>query len=135
MAVSVKRVVAVTAGLMGIGAVCGGAIGAVLGVGMLLWSGGPNERGVWIGFPVYCAMIGGIAGTVLAPILAWVFLRRVPLGRAVAVTGLGALVGAAVSAIVAPPAFIAGALAGFVMSGIGLFVQTRRRKQIARAER
>jgi hypothetical protein len=80
------------------------------------------------------AMAGAGAGIVGAPALAWGLLRRVPLGRAILVTGLGTIVGAVVGELLNPfnpyaltiPGVIAGGLAGFLTAGVALRLITRR---------
>lgn len=57
---------------------------------------------------------GAFFGAVLAPIVAWLFLRRVSFGRAIVQTGAGILIGLIAGAIVAPGASFLFGLLGFV---------------------
>ena len=80
-----RRVIAITAGLM----LAGAALGALCGVVTLapvIVGAAINARtwNDWSGILLLMATagaFGGVTGTVLGPILAWTFLRRVPLGR------------------------------------------------------
>jgi hypothetical protein len=81
--------VGVTLGCIGAGAAAG-----VLCVGILgLLSEGP--RGLVVGVELYefAAIIGGICGLLVGPLVAFGFLRRVPLGRLFLETALGATLG------------------------------------------
>ena len=92
-----SRVVAVTAGLMlagaALGALCGVVTVAPVTVGAAINARTWND---WSGILLLSATagaVGGVAGTVLGPILAWTFLRRVPLGRVFRTAVIGTLVG------------------------------------------
>lgn len=84
---SPARVLAVTLGLSGAGALVGGAAGAVaLGIGLLFTVGLKTFSELAVLF--LPATIGALLGAVCAPLAGWLLLRRVPLGRAF--TGLAA---------------------------------------------
>jgi len=129
---SLGRVVAVTASIALTGAVIGGVVGAMLLAAWSLPFGiGWHARltdAAWGG------LYGAALGAVLAPITAWSFLRRVPLGRALLHTTIWTTVGAAVGLVLDRvgvtsvstfPAGLIGALAGFLASAIRLRLVTR----------
>ena len=129
------RVATITLSIAAIGAVIGGALGAAL---LAVWalrlgiSGREFLTGAGTG-----AGVGAALGAVLAPITAWAFLRRVPLGRALAQTSIGTTLGAAVGLVVGTFALatpttslvgLAGELLGFLVAAIQLRFETRTRK-------
>ena len=129
------RVAAVTLSIATIGAIIGGALGAAL---LAVWGLRLGVRGPdFLARAGFGASVGAGLGAVLAPLTAFAFLRRVPLGRALAQTSLGTTAGAAVgllvgsvsgSSIMSLPAGLAGALVGFVASAIRLRFATRTRR-------
>jgi hypothetical protein len=129
------RVAAVTLSIATIGAIIGGALGAAL---LAVWGLRLGVRGTgFLASAGFGASVGAGLGAVLAPLTAFAFLRRVPLGRALAQTSLGTTAGAAVgllvgsvsaSSIMSLPAGLAGALVGFVASAIRLRFVTRTRR-------
>ena len=87
--VSPRRVVAVTLGLVGAGAVLGALAGGVaLAFSLLITN--PDLSGSGL---VFGAFLGAPLGAITAPVLAWLFLRRVPLGRMFAVSVAGTAIG------------------------------------------
>lgn len=129
------RVAAVTLSIAAIGAIIGGALGALL---LAVWAlrlgvrGGDFRAGAGFG-----AGVGAGLGAVLAPITAWAFLRRVPLGKALGQTSLGTTVGAAAGLILGSfglpslsslPAGLVGALLGFLVAAVRLRFATRTRR-------
>jgi hypothetical protein len=94
------RVLTVTLGLVATGAVLGALIGAtslwvatgVLGVGPAL---------SWTDLLEAGSKAGALTGMTLAPISAWALMRRVPLGRAIGSTAVGALLGSLGGSIIA----------------------------------
>jgi len=129
------RVAAVTLSIATIGAIIGGALGAAL---LAVWGLRLGVRGTdFLASAGFGASVGAGLGAVLAPLTAFAFLRRVPLGRALAQTSLGTTAGAAAgllvgsvgaSSIMSLPAGLAGALVGFVASAIRLRFATRTRR-------
>lgn len=86
------RILAVTGGLMVAGAVFGGIAGATaLGIAVALTDRIANAAD--FGMLAFAAWFGAIVGAVAAPAAGWLLLRRVPLGRAVGWTTLGAVTG------------------------------------------
>lgn len=121
---SASRIAAITLGLMAVGALCGGAIGIMITAATSL-----AERHVVRledagAIVVLGGFFGGAIGAVLAPLLAWVLLREVPIGRSIVETGAGALLGAAVAFFAAPGYMIAAAILGFVAAGLRLRIAT-----------
>ena len=125
----VSRAASITLGIALVGAVIGGVIGAALLTGWtsLSWvSYVGGGRGSLIAGG---AAAGAALGAVLAPLTAWVFLRRVPLGMALLQTTIGTTAGAAIglgldSAGIllktGVPAGVVGAIAGFLAAAIRL---------------
>jgi uncharacterized protein YacL len=127
------RVVTITFSIALIGALIGATVGAIL---LALWSlpfaflrGNQLIPDATVG-----AIAGGLLGGVLAPVTAWTVLRRVPLGKALLQTTLGTTVGAAIGLVfdrlgVAPvysvPMGFVGALAGFIVAALRLWLATR----------
>jgi hypothetical protein len=127
MAASLRRIVAVTAGISGLGMVCGSLLGSLafwVQLGLMPGTSAPHEQ-----FKLAMLGIAGGAlfGAVLAPIVAWLFLRRATLARAIGETAAGVLLGIAVGAIVWPRHTILLALVGFVAAGARLWWFTRAR--------
>jgi hypothetical protein len=126
------RVATITLSIAAIGAVIGGVLGAGL---LAVWALRLNVGGSSIlQAALFGAGNGAALGAVLAPITAWAFLRRVPLGRALAQTALGTTLGAAAGlvlgsvrfpAIASLPTGLAGALIGFLAAAIRLRLATR----------
>jgi len=120
---SFGRIAAVTGAIAAIGVVVGAAIGTTISLGIVIrW-----ERSFTgaLGPLAFGALAGGVIGAVAAPLLAWVFLRRVTLGRAIAETSIGTLIGGLIG-VMLPPLIIPAALAGFLVAGIRLYVVSRR---------
>jgi hypothetical protein len=130
------RATIVTAGLAMTGAVIGGLCGASAMLAVAVIEEGlhvlPSRE--FLSILGLGAMAGAGAGIVGAPALAWGLLRRVPLGRAIVVTGLGTIGGAVVGELLNPinpyaltiPGVIAGGLAGFLTAGVALRLTARR---------
>lgn len=116
-----KRRVAVTAALMLLGAVCGAILGSIaLAVELARLPGetAPADRSKVAALGV----VGGVLfGGVLTPIVAWLFLRRVPLGRAIFGTAAGVMIGVGVGAVAQPRLTILVGLTGFVVAAAALW--------------
>jgi hypothetical protein len=130
------RVALVTAGLSAAGGLAG-ALCAAAAVAVIAgaWGGvGELASGAAFRLMALAAGAGTLTGMVGAPLLGWGLLRRVPLGQAIAVTALGTVVGAVAGELLNPfnpyaravPGVIGGAIAGFVVAGVGLRIATRR---------
>ena len=126
--VSVKRVLAVTAGLSVTGTLVGAACaGTAVFIASALDFGLTDLVRGSLSIVIRSAIAGGILGSVLAPLCAFALLRSVPLGRAVVFTGVGTIVGSVVGDRLAPinpysasyfPGIVTGALVGFVLAGL-----------------
>lgn len=129
----IKRIAAVTAGLV----VAGGVFGTIAGMIVLFaW-------GVFVGWAFHFTfndlsdllmisiIFGGGLGAVLGPIAAWLLMRHVPLGLAVGGTTLGTLAGGGIALVAAGDPVIAMlyGMAGFGVSAIGLRLRVPRREQ------
>lgn len=125
MPASLKRKLAVTAALSGVGAVCGAVLGTIalwVEIARLPGVTSPNE----ILKVAFVGVLGGVVfGAVLAPLVAWAFLRRVSFGRAILETSIGVLIGIGVGALVRPQYTILTGLVGFVVAGARLWWATR----------
>jgi hypothetical protein len=99
----VRRILAVTAGLIITGAVAGGVAGesALTFCIILVTSPVPRLSGLmdWFAFG---GILGAVLGGVTAPILAWLLLRQVPLGRMFAVCAVGTMMGGVVGWFATP---------------------------------
>ena len=122
------RVVTVTLSIALIGAIIGGVIGVALGALLTF----PTDVGDVLGV---AGLSGAAMGAVLAPVAAWVFLRRVSLGKALAQTTIGTSVGAAIGLLLDKASWtldyrrislaFVGALVGFLAAAIRLRFFTR----------
>ena len=126
------RAATITLSIAAIGAI----IGAALGAGLLaVWVLRLGVQGSgFLNASLAGAANGALLGAVLAPITAWTFLRRVPLGRALLQTAIGTTLGAAVGLIAGSvrlpviqtlPVGLIGALVGFLAAAIRLRFATR----------
>jgi hypothetical protein len=132
----IGRLATVLGSIALVGAAIGGAVGAILfaaweGVYIFVFDGPGAARGM---LAVEGAKSGALLGAVLAPITAWFFLRRVPLGKALLHTTLGTAGGAAIGLVIDRltlardwplPASLLLALAGFLGAAIRLRITTR----------
>ena len=136
------RIAAVTVSIAAIGAVIGGALGAAL---LAVWALRLGVSGRdFVDGALFGAGTGAALGAVLAPITAWTFLRRIPLGRALAHTAIGTTVGAAAGLVIGAiglpaltslPAGLVGALIGFLAAAVRLRFMTRAKRGEAPASR
>lgn len=123
----------VTLALLVTGFVLGALLGTVMLLGMTLSYGQvPSLDGVPKAF-VLGVVFGGPLGAVAAPVVAWLLLRHVSLGRAIGVTALGTVLGGIVAARLvgafglseaAMLVAIPGALLGFLGSALWLRLRT-----------
>jgi hypothetical protein len=122
--ISPTKIIAVTAVLIVIGAVVGAltSITALAIVALVQGVPGTLHRlPYWL--PA-AGVFGGLVGGILAPVEAWILLRRVPLWKAITQTAVGTLLGALAFSLVAPPGPILGAVIGFTLAAIRLRVTT-----------
>jgi hypothetical protein len=121
------RIVAVTLGLVVIGAVLGAIAGSVaLGIGLsITGAAAPDSFALW-----FAAVMGAVLGAVTAPGLAWLLLRHVPLGRMfVGATGgtvFGGVIGWLVGSGSHPIPMDSGLLGALVGVSIAAVVMRRR---------
>lgn len=128
-----SRIALVTIGLIMAGLVFGAVAGgtAFVMVGLLTGEGIATERFV-IG-----AVFGSPLGAITAPLLSWLLLRRVPIGRMFLVCTIGAAIGGVIGwfatiaggDILANP--LAGAFIGCLVSAVVLWHRVRIRAQKA----
>lgn len=122
--VSPARVLVVTAGLIGTGAVAGaaaGAIGATLWIAVSEGVRAAFDPAVW----QVAALVGAPFGAVLLPLAGFTALRRVPLGLLLATVVLATAVGSAIAATIHPPAWLGGAITGFLAATGWLWHRSR----------
>jgi hypothetical protein len=115
-----------------IGALVGGVLGAGLLAGLL--SGGLRELAlvdVQLGI-AFGGTVGAGVGAVMAPLLALVILRPVPLGRALGWGAVGTVGGALMGATLAPSALFAptyGGVAGLIVGAFLARLSTTLRRE------
>lgn len=125
---SPARVAVVTLVLVAAGGLLGG-LSAAIAIAMALsvrldWSW-LSDRGILVFAGIYGAVVGGI----LAPLVSWVFLRAVPLGKAMFRTTVAAAIGGAIGGVflfVNPLIPIAGAVFGFLVEAANLYLKAPR---------
>jgi hypothetical protein len=125
----IKRVAAVTGGLIAAGAVAGG-IASALTVGAVMMVTEPREIFRDPEFLLFAGMIGAAFGSVLGPLAAWLLMRHVPLGVAIGGTMLGTLIGG-VAALMLGGGVFALPLAGFAASALAIRLAVPRRAKLA----
>jgi len=114
-----ERIVAVTLALTGAGAIVGALAGAAALTFSLLVTSEPRPAaGLIMG-----AFLGAPIGAVTAPALAWLLLRRVPLGRMFMECSVGTTIGGVIgwvtaASVMAPVGGLAGAFTGCVVAGV-----------------
>jgi hypothetical protein len=128
-AVKPMRAVAVTLGLSAAGAGLGFAAGSLaFGVVFLLGDGWVFFTDA-IGGVGFAGIVGANLGAVCTPLIAWLLLRYVPLGRAFLGLTLGTMAGGLAGwyLLIENTWFgpVYGALAGFVMAGVALRLLAR----------
>jgi hypothetical protein len=96
----VGRIIAITLGLSAAGVVFGGIAGA-LALALSLAIGGSFDLFSHPAAFAVPAALGAVIGAIGAPAMAWLLLRHVPLGKAVAWSTLGTVAGAVVGWTVA----------------------------------
>jgi hypothetical protein len=112
-----RRALAIVSAL---GAIGGGAIGAILLTALQVRAPGGFHAGIDVPLGlVFGGGFGAVAGALGAPTLGWLFFRHVPLGRAMVVTGIGTVAGALVGLAVAV-APVTGGCVGFALAAMAL---------------
>jgi len=118
----------VTAGLIAAGIVFGAAAGviAIAMVGLLA------GEGVWADALGVAGFSGAVLGAATAPVLSWLLLRRIPIGRMFVVCAAGTTIGAVLGWFLAP-AFdivtpLAAAFLGCLLAAVALFLRARVRQ-------
>jgi len=123
--VSARRVVAVTLGLIGAGAIFGALAGGIaLSISLLITENDTSGSGLMIG-----AFFGAPLGAIAAPTAAWLLLRRVPLGRVFAGSVAGTVLGGVVGWVLPFAADqvgngLFGAVAGFAFATVWMWSRT-----------
>ncbi len=120
--VSPVRVAGVTSGLVMAGAVMGAITAIAWSVGWAILHG---EMAALLSFSLALpVVIGGALGATIGPVIAWLFLRRVPLGLGILGTSIGALAGASLSAFARNPSatmLFGGAILGAVAAAAAMW--------------
>ena len=126
--ISPLRALLVTMGLVAAGGLVGAACGALAFAIVLGVVGGPLEPGLLaIG-----GAFGAVTGTIVAPLVSWLLLRHVPLGRAIVQTALGTILGGAIGfflpvlglGFAVVPGFLLGGLVGLTAAAVRLRLAT-----------
>jgi MFS family permease len=118
----VLRILGVTALVSMIGGLAGAAMGVLASVAVLVltrtWDAFWGAETVFL----FATVVGFVIGGFLAPILTWLFLRRVPLWRASIETAFAATIGFAVGAVmgIAVPLAMASALTCSMLAALRL---------------
>ena len=132
---SIRRNLAVTAGLAVIGGVVGGLMG-VLGLALIILATavGLIHAGP-VGFfdTLFAATFGAGVGSVLAPIAAWSLMRHVPLWKAILQTTAGTTLGVIVGYLCAP--FFRPGIFGPIVFGVTGFLGAAVRLRLTRARK
>ena len=94
-----------------------------MAIPMVLTGGGRDllRPGFWL----ITGAAGAAIGVIAAPIMSWLLLRDVPLGRAILHTAIGTVFGGILGLVLASP-FI-GAVAGFSAAALRLSISARQR--------
>ena len=87
-----RRILAITSGLVGLGAGAGAVAGTAVAMVIGVIEGGLREL-IDFELAAFGAAYGAVLGAVLLPIAGWLLMRRVPLGRALLGTTLGTIAG------------------------------------------
>ncbi len=116
---SAVRTASAVARVAALGAAGGFVLGSlILG---LLQHGAPGGWS-WVDIPfsmVFGGSFGAVVGGFAAPLAGWLFFRHVPLGHAMAVTGVGTLMGATIGQVAVGHPLIGGC-AGFLAAAVAL---------------
>jgi hypothetical protein len=114
-----KRVAAVTGGLMVVGGIAGGLATALAVAGVVLVSD-PSEllRDPELFF--IAGAFGAVYGAVLGPLAAWLLMRHVPLGIAIGGTMLGTLVGGVLALTAMEEHILTLPLVGFFLAALAI---------------
>lgn len=117
--------------LIAIGATLGATIApVVLAVVGRIVDGPGGFPDVWDAF-WFVSILGAFLGGVLAPLAGFVLLRRVPIGKALAVTAAGTTAGATVGVLATEQSLgwtIGGAVIGYAVSAAALRWRASRRR-------
>jgi hypothetical protein len=114
---SASRILTVTLGLIGAGAVVGAVCGIVALAIVMSLTAKPR---LLLDPTLYAigGIFGAVTGAIFAPTLSWLLLRRVPLGRAIAHTVVGAVLGGTIGFFLPVLSFGFGAVPGFLWGGL-----------------
>jgi hypothetical protein len=124
-----KRVAAVTGGLVVAGAIAG-AVAATVAVGAVMMTTEPREIFRDPELLLIGAKMGAAFGSVLGPMAAWLLMRHVPLGVAIGGTMLGTLAGGVGALVVGGGALVL-PFAGFAASALAIRFAVPRRAKLA----
>jgi hypothetical protein len=114
----------VTLLLAGTGAVAGFVLGTATLAILQIWAPGGFHWGIDIPFGMmFGGTFGAFVGGIGAPILAWAFMRTVPLGRAIGWSAVATVAGALGGLLAGHPAL--GGCLGFGLGAIALWATHR----------
>jgi hypothetical protein len=121
------RVLAITGGLVVTGGIAGAFTAVATGLTVVAILDGPASLlQPILGFAIFAAILGGIAGSILGPVGAWGFMRRVPLWKAILGSSIRTLIGGVVGTLLLPFGLLAGPPIGFFAAAALLCYRHRR---------
>jgi hypothetical protein len=97
---AILRATGIVAALGAVGGALGGvvvALGLTARIIVRKWSGVDAIIGDTLFFTAVSASLGAVYGIVLGPVLGWLFMRSVPLGRAIGETAFAAALGVGIA--------------------------------------
>ena len=114
--ISPLRALVVTLGLAGAGALVGAVCG-VVALAIVLGLAG-ERRLLDPDLLTIGGAFGAVTGAIFAPVMSWLLLRHVPLGRAILHTAIGAIVGGAIGFFLPVWRLGFGIVPGFLWGGL-----------------
>jgi predicted acyltransferase len=141
-----RRVLIVLAGLVVVGAIAGGLC-ALLAINLSLLLEGPYDGPIRldaVSLKFGAFVMGAALGAVLTPLASFLFLRKVPLGRAIAACAFGTMLGAVAGDRIwgfnpydadLTPGVVQGAFLGFLVTNLALWLLYRRTGAVVTRDR
>jgi hypothetical protein len=129
----IKRVAAVTGGLVVVGGIAGALASALAVMFIVLWEQGAVAPAFQAPLLSAALVFGALYGAVLGPLAAWVLMRHVPLGIAIGGTMLGTLIGGVAALLLdgSVNTYLTLPLAGFVVAALAIRIAVPRRARVA----
>ena len=105
-----------------------GAACAILAIAFSAVAAGQARDLLRPGFWLFCGAIGAAIGAVVAPLMSWLLLRHVPLGRAILHTAIGTVLGGILGLTLGNP--FAGSIVGFGVAAVRLSITAKQRRRL-----